>query len=464
MSTEDIKDTVEDKAEDLKDAVADKAEELKETVTDKAEDLKKAAENKTEAVKNKVEDAKKEEDKTPDDGKSNSQRKREQRRKEVKSARRKARTSNIVTWCIAIVILALILWGVGVLVARQLNKVAPNDNYSDGLEANGYITGVTASEKVTLPDYKNIKIPYSEIEYTDEEIDADVESEMSSHEELSTDESLTVEDGDKVNISYVGTIDGVEFESGSSDSYDLTIGSGSFIDDFEQQLIGAAIGDEVEVNVTFPEDYSSTDLAGKDAVFMVNILGIYEAPEISDEFVADHLAEELGEDISTVEEYRQYLRDTHEADNKEEYVRTYLIDNSEVKSYPSKYVKILKGIKRYDDEQGYEYMDQMYQQYYGYSVYDSFEDYVGMSMTEYFKDLTDQAKDTCKENMVFQAIVEKEGATADAEYYKAVLAEEGNDESYYNTQVETSGEPFVLQQAIAHKAVEIATEAATVEK
>lgn len=457
MSAEDIKDTVEDKADDLKEAVEDKAEDLKKAVENKTEDLKETvknkAEDKAEAVKDKI-----------DDGKSNSQRKREQRRKEVKTARRKARTANIVTWCVTAVVIALVLWGVGVLVARQLNKVAPNENYSDGLEANGYITGVTASEKVTLPDYKNIKIPYSEIEYTDEEIDADVESEMSSHEELSTDESLTVKDGDKVNISYVGTIDGVEFEGGSSDSYDLTIGSGSFIDDFEQQLIGAAMGEEVEVNVTFPEDYSSADLAGKDAVFMVNILGIYEAPEITDEFVANTLAEQLGEDISTVEEYRQYLRDTHEADKKEEYVRTYLIDNSEVKSYPSKYVKILKGIKRYDDEQGYEYMDQMYQQYYGYSVYESFEDYVGMSMTEYFKDLTDKAKDTCKENMVFQAILEKEGATADAEYYKAVLAEEGNDENYYNTQVETSGEPFVLQQAIAHKAVEIATESATVEK
>lgn len=95
--------------------------------------------------------------------------------------------------------------------------------------------------------------------------------------ELSTDSSLTVADQDTVNIDYVGTVDGVEFEGGSTNGAgtDLVIGSGSYIDDFEEQLIGTHPGDEVQVNVTFPEDYSSQDLAGKDAVFTVTINGIY---------------------------------------------------------------------------------------------------------------------------------------------------------------------------------------------
>ncbi len=94
----------------------------------------------------------------------------------------------------------------------------------------------------------------------------------------STDTSLTVEDGDTVNIDYVGTIDGVEFDGGSTNGAgtDLVIGSGNYIDDFEEQLIGAHPGDTVEVSVTFPEDYGNEELNGQDAVFEVTVNGIYE--------------------------------------------------------------------------------------------------------------------------------------------------------------------------------------------
>ena len=94
----------------------------------------------------------------------------------------------------------------------------------------------------------------------------------------SADTSLTVEDGDTVNIDYVGTVDGVEFDGGNTNGQgtDLVIGSGSYIDDFEEQLIGAHPGDDVQVEVTFPDDYSNADLQGKDAVFAVTINGIYE--------------------------------------------------------------------------------------------------------------------------------------------------------------------------------------------
>ncbi len=96
--------------------------------------------------------------------------------------------------------------------------------------------------------------------------------------ELSTDSSLTAEDGDTVNIDYVGSIDGVEFAGGSTDGTgtDLTIGSGTYIDNFEEQLIGSHPGDTVDVNVTFPEDYGNEDLNGQDALFVVTVNGIYQ--------------------------------------------------------------------------------------------------------------------------------------------------------------------------------------------
>ena len=107
---------------------------------------------------------------------------------------------------------------------------------------------------------------------------ADTSSDETGSTSYSTDTSLTVESGDTVNIDYLGTVDGVEFEGGSTDGAgtDLVIGSGSYIDGFEDQLIGAHPGDTVEVNVTFPEDYGVEDLNGKAAVFTVTINGIYK--------------------------------------------------------------------------------------------------------------------------------------------------------------------------------------------
>ena len=107
---------------------------------------------------------------------------------------------------------------------------------------------------------------------------ADTSTEDTSSSSYSTDTSLAVADGDTVNIDYTGYVDGTTFSGGSTNGAgaDLVIGSGSYIDDFEDQLIGAAVGSQVEVNVTFPDNYSNTDLAGKDATFDVTINGIYE--------------------------------------------------------------------------------------------------------------------------------------------------------------------------------------------
>lgn len=395
---------------------------------------------------------------TTDVTKSHSQEKRETRRKEVAQAKRRTVTLKVVGYAVLAVIVALIAWGIATLIIKEDAKVQQSDDYSAGLDANGYISGVNASSKVTLPTYKGVEIPYSEIEYTDAKIDADIESLMAGYEELSEDEGLKVSDGDKVNISYSGSIDGELFDRGQSDSYDLEIGSGTFIDTFEEQLIGADNGSEVIVNVTFPDDYSTTDLAGKPAEFVVNIKGIYVTPEFTDEFVQENLSDYA----STVEEYRTYLKDISEADNKDAWLTTYLKENSTVNSYPRKYVKQLKSIQKYDDLQSYQYMNEMYQSYLGYSYYNSFEDYIGMSEADYDISLQDKCKEICKENMVYQAIVELEGAVADADYYKAYLAGIGYDNLYYASEVETAGEPFVLQQAIKLKALEIVADNAVV--
>lgn len=392
---------------------------------------------------------------------SHSQEKREKRRKEVEQARRRAKSARAIGYICLAAVAALVVWGIAILVGKQLDKVSPNENYSDGLDANGYISGVNASGKITLPaDYKNITVPYDQIKFSDTSIDEEIDSLLTNYTSLNTDESATVKDGDEVEIAYVGKIDGVAFDGGTTDSQKLTIGSGVLVDDFEQQLIGANPGSNVTVNVTFPEDYRTADLAGKDAEFSVDIKGIYEAAVFDDDFVKENLSDKA----STAEEYREYVRSYHEDDNLEEYLKNYLDENTTVNSYPSKYVKILKGIQMYDDQSSYQYMNEFYTSYYGSPAYDSFESYVGTTMDEYYQTLKEKAQATCKDNLIYQAIVEQDGAVADAAYYRAKLVEDGNEENYYDTMVTTSGEPFVLQQAIHAKGLEIVKAGATIQK
>ena len=140
---------------------------------------------------------------------------------------------------------------------------------------NSNITGETASAaKSSVSNETTSKVESS---VTDENSNAGslIEAEETTYQ---TDPSLTVENGDTVNIDYVGSIDGVEFSGGNTQGMgtDLVIGSGSYIDDFEEQLIGAHPGDNVTVTVTFPEDYGKEDLNGKEAVFEVTVNGIYD--------------------------------------------------------------------------------------------------------------------------------------------------------------------------------------------
>lgn len=149
-----------------------------------------------------------------------------------------------------------------------------SDLYTETTEAWMDEAEIKTEDKVlkTLTITDNHKFTIETAEAETEETETEDES------VLNTDSSLEVADGDTVNIDYVGKIDDVEFDGGSTEGMgaDLVIGSGSYIDDFEEQLIGAHPGDEVEVNVTFPDDYSSEEVAGKDAVFEVTVNGIYE--------------------------------------------------------------------------------------------------------------------------------------------------------------------------------------------
>ena len=167
-----------------------------------------------------------------------------------------------------------------------------------------YTATVAVKPEVTLGEYKGIEVEKASAEVSDEDIEAELKKVQEQNSRLITVDDRAVEDGDQTVVDFEGFVDGTPFEGGKGEDYPLTIGSHSFIDTFEEQLIGKNIGEECEVNVTFPEEYHAKELAGKPAVFKVTVKEIKrkELPELNDEF-----AGEVSE-FETLEEYKNDVK------------------------------------------------------------------------------------------------------------------------------------------------------------
>lgn len=163
---------------------------------------------------------------------------------------------------------------------------------------------VAVKPEVELGEYKGVEVPKSDVSVSDEEIMAEIDKEREQNSRIITVDDRAVEDGDMTVIDFEGFIDGVAFEGGKGTDYPLTIGSHSFIDTFEEQLIGKNIGEEVDVNVTFPEEYHAEELKGKPALFKVTVKEIKkkELPELDNDFVEDV------SEFSTVDEYKASIK------------------------------------------------------------------------------------------------------------------------------------------------------------
>lgn len=218
------------------------------------------------------------------------------------------------------------LYGAGIFYEDAANHVMP-DAYEKALDESGveptsrpeidvvsigkgqpfvFTATVAVKPEVTLGEYKDLEYTADPVEVTEADMEAELKKVQEANSRTITIEDRPVQDGDIVTIDYAGSVDGVAFEGGTAENYDLTIGSHSFIDTFEEQLIGTNIGDEVDVNVTFPEEYHAENLAGQPALFKVNVKGIKvkELPELDDEFASDV------SDFDTFEEYKEDLSKT----------------------------------------------------------------------------------------------------------------------------------------------------------
>lgn len=286
-----------------------------------------------------------------------------------------------------------------------------NFNYSDGLDEKGYWEGIRALDYVTLPeDFASVAIKRSDVEPTSEEVEEQISNLLSQYSSTEQITDRAAADGDTVNINYVGSVNNVEFTGGSAENYDLTLGSGTFIDGFEDQIIGHKPGETFDVNVTFPDGYSdSTDasgnavkLSGQKAVFTVTLNYISESvlPELTDSWVADTFgAFGTPNNIYTVEALRAYYQDQLYTSNLNTAVMDYLLENSTFKSIPQQVMdyQVNQCLNYYSTLAGY----------YGYDLDGLVQNLLGYESTDdMLAHLESSLEDYSKEALLYQAVAE----------------------------------------------------------
>ena len=270
---------------------------------------------------------------------------------------------------------------------------------------------VALKPEVKLGKYKGVKVEAAEVTVTDEEVDAKIEKERENNARTIEVTDRPVKDGDMTVLDFEGFVDGVAFDGGKGEYYPLTIGSGAFIPGFEEQLVGAEIGKEVEVNVTFPEDYQAEELKGKAAVFKCTIKEIKEKelPALDDEF-----ASEVSE-FDTLEEYKKDVKETltiekekAARDAKEAAVIDAIIADSDM-DIPEAMVTTQQ--KQMIDE----FAQRMQMQ--GLSMEQYFQ-FTGATLDKMMEQVKPQAETRIKSRLVLEAVAAKEGIEATEEDYE----------------------------------------------
>lgn len=269
---------------------------------------------------------------------------------------------------------------------------------------------VALKPEVTLGKYKGVEVEKSDASVTDEEIDAAIERERENNARTVSVDDRAVQDGDMTVLDFEGFVDGVAFEGGKGENYPLTIGSNTFIPGFEEQLIGAEIDKEVEVNVTFPEDYQAAELAGKPAVFKCTIKEIKEKelPDLDDEF-----ASEVSE-FETLAEYREDVRKNLE-EKKAEEAKNEKEDKVVEAIIADAKMDIPEAMLETQQRQMADDFAQRIQMQ-GISI-DQYFQFTGLTRAAFLEQLKPQAEKRIQTRLVLEAVAKAENIEAsDAEY------------------------------------------------
>ena len=306
---------------------------------------------------------------------------------------------------------------------------------SDGFDENGYLKNVRANDYVALPELSTLALSAEANTVEQADVDDYINNILESY---ATNEEVTgraAAEGDTANIDYVGTINGVEFDGGSASGYDLVLGSGTFIDGFEDQIIGHMPGDSFDVKVTFPENYQSEDLAGKDAVFATTLNSISEEvlPELTDAWVADNLSDRMA--VSTVDELNSFVNDNLLFSQQADELYGQLYDAVEVEG------ELPEDVDAFFDNY-YLYSPYQYSAQYGMTL-DDFLSATGYGSAEaYLAAMEDQKASTIKQILIMQAIAEQKGTVCDTDTLNAEF------EDYFGT---TDSESYIEVYGEMHR-------------
>ena len=316
---------------------------------------------------------------------------------------------------------------------------------------------VAVKPEVTLGQYKGIEVEKADTTATDEEGAAEIDKEREANSRTITVEDRAVQDGDMTVIDFEGFVDGEAFEGGKGTDYPLTIGSGAFIPGFEEKLVGAEIGKEVEVDVTFPEEYHAKELAGKPAVFKCTVkeIKVKELPELDDDFAQDV------SDFDTLEEYKADVRKKVEEKKAAD---------AKAKKEDAVIEKIIEGATMeipdaMVETQAERMVDEFAQrlQMQGLSM-EQYMQFTGGNVQAMVEQSKPQALKRIQSRLVLDAVVAAENLTATDEEVDAELAKMAEQ---YNMEVEKLKEMFaeedlksIRDDLAVQKAVELVTDAA----
>lgn len=303
--------------------------------------------------------------------------------------------------------------------------------------------GALSNDNITIKKYKGLEVDKVEtIAVTDEDVEMSIQSDLETLATKTDIKDRPAQLGDIAIIDFEGKKDGVAFEGGAGTDYELELGSGQFIDGFEDGVVGHNIGETFDLDLTFPENYSSEELAGQAVVFTVTLKGLQEknVPELTVDILA-----QLESKATTIEEYRAQIRSDLEVSNQETAESTLLssvwetlVKNCEIKKFPEgmldEYVK--------DLEEQYSYYAQMY----GMEIEEFFKQIFGMSAKEV-------AKTTATQELAMALIAEKEGLTIKDKDYEAGVKDLASQYGYEDTEefLKAYGEDSIRKALLQEK-------------
>lgn len=296
---------------------------------------------------------------------------------------------------------------------------AVSETVAETEDTNVYPYEYDVESMVKLGEYKGLTYTETDVSVSDDEVESQINSTLTAHATAEQITDRAVEDGDTVNIDFEGKIDGKTFDGGTASGASLTIGSGTFIDGFEDGLIGVKPGDKTTLKLKFPDEYkTNTDLAGKDVTFDVTvnyIKGDDIVPELDDDFVKGLNID----DVSNVKEYRAYVKSQLQANKESEAEKSkqsellqQAVDNAEIKEIPEELVT--QYATQYTD-----YYKQ-YASYFGLELSDLLTQYMNQTEEEFNQSAEDYGKERAGYMLVVSAIAKAEKVDVDALYDEKV--------------------------------------------